>query len=376
MMREQMHNQIRRPMRKPLRWIAAFIIICASAIACSDYAVVSPTLQTDEFYWAIKVDHPAVLLSMTAPTNTLQLHATPYTIHGDTLVVDSLITPSHIVWESSDTMTVHVSQAGILTARKTATRVNVYATLTVGDITRRDTVWVGVTATAPSALDSFVLFVPSKASVVPAGGSLSLSVRARLENGSLVSGVPVRYYVNNRWLATFKTTVGLLYGIVPDDSVTVTAVTTVYGETRRDSLFLYTGWPVRLLTPIFTLLAEAAPNNSIVYTPRSIELKGGPGSTFTWANQSGAAPKNALGAPYSGGMKFDIIFDHPEAAGPFNSALPPSSPFGQSGNILQLPFDTAGGKILLAYRKFTAPGDHYYTMQPLGIRGKVSISER
>ncbi len=367
---------MRRSMRKQLRWIAVFIAIGASVIACSDYAVVSPTLHTDEFYWALKVDHPAVLLSMTAPTNTLQLHATPYTIHGDTLVVDSLVTPPSIVWESSDTMAVHVSPTGVLTARKTVTRVNVYATMTVDDITRRDTVWVGVTATAPSVLDSFVLFVPSQANVVPAGGSLSLSVRARLQNGSLVSGVPVRYYVDNRWLATFKTTVGLLYGIVPDDSVNVTAVTTVYGETRRESLFLYTGWPVRLITPIFTLIAEAAPNNSIVYTPRSVDLKGGPGSTFTWVNQSGSAPKNAVGAPYSGGMKFDIIFDHPEQAGAFLPSLPPSSPYGQSGNILQLPFDTSGGKILLALRKFTVPGDHYYTMQPLGIRGKVSISER
>lgn len=364
-------------MRKQWRWVVVFMGVGASVLACSDYTPVSPTPQTDEFYWAVKVDHPAVLLSMTPPTNTLQLHATPYSVYGDSLVVDSLVTPSRVVWESADTLTVHVSQTGVLTALKTTTRVNVYATLTVGDITRRDTIWVGVTATAPSDLDSLVLFVPSQAKTVPAGGSLPLSVRARLQNGNLISGVPVRYYVNNRWLATFKTTTGLLYGIMPDDSVTVTAVTTVYGATRRDSLFLYTGWPIRSVVPVFTIAAQAAPNNTIVYTPKIMELKGGPGSSFSWINQSGFSPKNALGASHSGGMKFDIIFDHPELAGAFLPGLPPSSPFGQSGNILQVAFDTTGADgSLSAWRKFTEPGDHYYTVQPLGVRGKVSISAR
>lgn len=365
-----------RKMDKQWRVIFACIGVGTSVLACSDYAVVSPTPQTDQLYWAAKVDHPAVLLSMTPPENTLQLRVTPYTIYGDSLTLDSL-TPVRVAWESTDTSAVLVSQTGVLTARKVATRVNVYATLTVGDVLRRDTVWVGVTATVPSTLDSLVLFVPSEENTVPAGGVLPLAVRARLQNGDQVSGVPVRYTVNKPSFATFKTTSGLLYGLVPDDSVTVTAVTTVYGETRRDSLFLYTGWPVWQVAPVFSLFAQAGTNHTIVYTPKVIDLKGAPGSSFSWANLSGYSPANALGGRYSGGIKFDIIFDHPEVAGAFFSGFPPSDPFGQSGNILQVAFDTSGADGMLSgFRKFTELGDHYYTVQPLGIRGKVSIAVR
>jgi len=352
--------------------IAATIMIIAFASACSDYQMIAPPKDTDAVYWELKADHRAVLLSLESPHQSMQLTATPYNVQGSAIALDTLDESAQVVWESADNSTVEVSQTGLITARKIATRVNVYATLTVRDITRRDTIWVGVTQTAPSALDSLVLYVPNGKTVVPAGGTLTLAARTRLANGQLLTGVPVSYRVNNRWLADFKGTPGLLSGMVPDDSIYVYATSTVYGVTMRDSLLLYTGRPVRALAPVFTLEAQLSTNRELIYVPRIVDLPSGPGSTFSWVNNSASAPKNAIGFSGRGGIKVDIIFDHPE----FSEALFPTSPsplYNQSGNILQLTYEAP---TIAAFRKFNQPGEHWYTVEPLGIRGKITIGER
>jgi hypothetical protein len=343
-------------------------MLAIAVTACSDYGVVAPTKNTENFYGQLKADHRAVVLSMEAPYNSIQVTATPYNIHGREIPIDTLTDYTHVTWESADTSVVGVSQTGVLTAKKVATRVNVYVTMAVGEITHRDTIWVGVTPTASSALDSLVLFVPSQKNVVAVGGTLALSVRARLMDGQIMANVPVSYSVSNRWLATFKSAVGLLYGLVPDDSVYVHATTTVYGVTRRDSIFLYTGWPLRFATRAFSLDAVLG-NRNILYVPRITEIQGAPGSTFVWQNVSGITPKNSTGFVASG-MKIDVIFDRPELAGAY-------VPNGPSGNILQLPYDTTRvDGPYVQFRKFTEPGDHYYTVEPFGVRGKVTISTR
>ncbi len=362
-------------MRKQLKRIYIIPVLIGMVIACSDYSVVAPTNNTEEFYWELNANHKAVLLSMEQPYNAIQLEAKPYTIHGNELLVDTLQDPVHIAWESSDTSTVHVTQTGLITAKKAATKVNVYVTVSVGQITHQDTIWVGVTQNAPSQLDSLIVFAPAGEDKVSAGGTLQLSVMAKLQNSQLVSDVPVSYRVSDRWLATFKQTAGLLYGTVPDDSVFVIATTTVYGVTMKDSIFLYTGWPVRQVSRAFSLESQMGNNNTVIFVPRVVDYKGGAGSTFRWENMTGYAPKNTAGFSHSGGMKIDVIFDNPELAEPFSAFLPP--PYNEVGNILQLPYDTTrvDGQPV-AYRKFTQPGDHYYTVQPLGVRGKVTISER
>jgi hypothetical protein len=352
--------------------VAATIVMAMSVNACSDYRLVEPPKDRDAVYWELKADHRAVLLSMLSPYDTLQLTATPWNVNGDELSLDTLHESARVIWESADTSAVRVSQTGVLTAKKIATRVNVYATLSVGDITRRDTIWVGVTSTTPSSLDSLVLYVPTGANTVPASGTLELAVRARLVNGQLLTGVPVSYRASHRWLADFKGSNGLLYGLIPDDSVYAYATTTVYGVTRRDSLFLYTGLPLRAIAQVFVLEAKVSNNRDLIYVPKMIDPPSGPGSSFRWWNNSITPPSNAIGFP-PGGMKVDIIFDRPELAEAFLPFAPP--PYNQTGNILQLPYDLTAGSIV-AYRKFTQPGEHWYTVQPLGVRGKITIGTR
>ncbi len=360
-------------MHNGLRWCSAIggvlVSLCTPLLGCYDYTVIHPTTEPDGLYWELRTDHRAVLLSKTPPYNTLQLTATPYNLNGDPLALDTLRV-SPVVWESSDTTAVKVSQTGVISAEKVTTRVNVYATMAVGKLTRRDTIWVGVTATAPSALDSLVVFDPTATNIVAAGGTLALAARARLENGALVTGVPVSYRVSNRWLADFKGSLGVLSGIVPLDSVYVSATTTVYGVTRRDSLRIYTGYPQRFFVTVFALDAVVSKARKVEYVPRFIDQGSAPGSMLVWHNASGFPPKNAVGYP-PGGMLVDIIFDRPE----FAEAPMGEPPFNQSGNILQLPYDTTGSS-RVALRKFTQPGEHWYTVEPLGVRGKVTIGER
>ncbi len=352
------------------RWLVVATGLIAPLLGCYDYAVIQPTTQTDEFYWELTADHRAVVLSMTEPHNTFQLTATPYNVEGGEISLDTLREAPQTIWESADTLAVRVSPTGVITAAKVASRINVYATMTIGEVTHRDTIWVGVTPTAPSTLDSFVVSAPAGKNTVAAGGTLTLSTRAKLADGQVLAGVPVSYRASNRWLAEFKGSPGMLTGIVPDDSIYAYAATTVYGVTRRDSLFLYTGLPLRIFTTVMTLEAQVSNNRDLIYTARMTDPPSAPGSSFTWYNKSGVAPANAVGFP-AGGMKVDIIFDHPEFAEAF---LPgnPSPLYGSAGNILQIPFEG----LTVAYRKFNQPGEYWYTVEPLGVRGKITIGTR
>ncbi len=358
-------------MHSRLRWLFVALGLITPMLGCYDYDVVHPTTQTDEFYWELKADHRAVLLSMTQPYNSLQLTAKPYNVQGGEIATDTLRDAPQMVWESADTSAVRVSQAGVITAAKVASRVNVYATMSIGDATHRDTIWVGVTPTAPSTLDSLVVSAPVGKNTVAAGGTLTLSARVKLANGQALTGAPVSYRVNNRWLADFKGSNSVLSGIVPNDSIYVYATTTVYGVTQRDSLFLYTGLPLRIFARVLTLEAQVSNSRDLIYVPRVTDPPSGPGSSFQWYNNSGAAPKNAIGYP-AGGMTVDIIFDHPELAEAYLPASP-SPLYNQAGNILQIPY-TIGANA--AIRKFTQSGEHWYTVEPLGARGKVTIGTR
>lgn len=360
-------------MHSRLRWLIMAAGLSVSVLGCYDYDVIHPTTQKDEFYWELKADHRAVLLSMTQPYNSLQLTVKPYNVEGGELSLDTLHEAPQTIWESADTLAVRVSQAGMITAEKVASRVNVYATMTIGDVTHRDTIWVGVTPTASSTLDSFVVSAPVGKNTVAAGGILALSARAKLANGQILEGVPVSYRSSNRWLADFKGAPGVLSGIAPVDSIYAYGTTTVYGVTRRDSVFLYTGLPLRVLTRVMTLEAQVSNNRKLIYVPRIMDPPSAPGSSFLWNNNSGVAPKNAVGFP-AGGIVVDIIFDHPE----FAEAYLPGNPmplWGSSGNILQLHYDAEAGSTV-AYRKFNQPGEYWYTIEPLGVRGKVTVGTR
>lgn len=358
-------------MRDRLRGLLVVAGLIASVLGCYDYAVIQPTTRTDEFYWELKADHRAVLLSMTPPYNSLQLTAKPYNVEGGEIAIDTLPEAPQTVWESADTSAVRVSQTGLITAAKVASRINVYVTMKIGDVTHLDTIWVGVTPTAPSTLDSFVVSAPVGKNTVAAGRTLTLSVRAKLANAQLVTGVPVSYRVNNRWLADFKGAPGVLSGLVPDDSIVVYATTTVYGVTRRDSVFLFTGFPLQIFAKVMILEAQVSKSRDIVYIPRMMDPPSGPGSSFAWYNNSGVAPKNAVGFP-AGGTIVDIIFDHPEFAEAY-FPLSPSPYYNQAGNILNLSYTTGSNAM---FRKFTQPGEHWYTVEPMGVRGKITIGTR
>ena len=146
-----MTHELTRRRRQWRYAIVAMAVIAASVSACSDYHAIAPPKETHDLYWELKADHRAVMLSMTSPHNTLQLTAIPYNVHGSEISLDAHPEPTKVVWESADTSAVGVSQTGVISAKKVATRVNVYVTLSVGAITHRDTIWVRVTPTAPRA---------------------------------------------------------------------------------------------------------------------------------------------------------------------------------------------------------------------------------
>jgi hypothetical protein len=104
-----------------------------------------PAGAVQDGYWALALNHHAITLSLTAPSNQLQLVATPLTMQGDTL------STSNKVQYTSNDSSVIVDSTGLLTARLTRLGVKVVASLTVANdrgqtVTLADTAVVNVNA--------------------------------------------------------------------------------------------------------------------------------------------------------------------------------------------------------------------------------------
>ena len=123
-------------------------LLCAvAAMGCgTDY--VSPATPTDpsQLFATLALDHHAIVLSTTAPWNTIQLTATPMNVDGEPLTGLPAAT-----YSLSDSGSVAITPDGELTALAPASGVLVIASMSGGNSTRKDTAYVTVTdvPTAP-----------------------------------------------------------------------------------------------------------------------------------------------------------------------------------------------------------------------------------
>lgn len=324
------------------------------ALGCgTDYVNIPAPTGTGRLFASLVLDHHAIALSLTGPTNTIQLKA--IAINGQGTPLDDAGQPT---FSLSDTGSVTITPDGVLTATAPATGVQVIATLTDGNLTHKDTAYVNVNdVTPPPALASFSIQPlegdSAKTSALDAFGLFGVKQIFPQEadaGGAPIDGLPVFFSTADPTTATVDPVSGNVTGIRPG-TVKIRATTTAYGVTMSDSL-IYT------ITPPLIGLVAANPANPagsttqvLQWAPGTIEISAG--GTVLFVTESTT-------------QDIDVVFDDPDAA--TESFLAPSG----GGNIPPFHAEPDQGGAFFA-RMFLVPGSYDYHSTTFNTHGTIVV---
>lgn len=356
------------------RWqhVAALAVPLVLACGSSDPSSFVPNL--DDAYWSLELNHHAVLLSMTAPWDTLPLTVTPLNYQGKPL--PGLAVPQY---SSEDVKHVVVTPEGVLHAIEPladGVEVMVTAQLTVNNVTHKDTVFVRVVETTnpPAALDAFSIHpMPPDTAKVASGQYLNfpttpLLARSTDPNGVPIANVPISVRSSDNRIATVNRLTGVVEGIQPG-TVNFYATTTVFGVAKADTLPYQIGWPV-----LGNIFVQRLQPSTVAFVPS--EMMVGVGALVSWSEAGqdslliGTIDVNFADADLSNIS--DIL-----------SRFPVYEPFCHPNSFLV--FECGSGNMVLGgsgpapangyhgYRIFTAPGIYEYHSSKFGISGRVMV---
>lgn len=209
----------------------------------------APVRSYAQIYWALVLNQHAINMSLTAPSNTIQLTATALNANGTPLPGAGAVT-----FSATDS-NVTVSPTGLVTAHYVTGGTHVIASLQVGGVVNVDTALIEVTATAPTApLSTFSIQPAAGDSAIRAllSGGYAITVRATDANGQAVPFGGTNY-VHFESLNPVIATVDPYGGFAqPHDTghVIFVATTWYYGVAKQDSLHFLVGWPIGSLNGI------------------------------------------------------------------------------------------------------------------------------
>ncbi len=321
----------------------ALLLVLLLAAACDGQSP-EPTQHDDlsQTYWALRLNHHAALLSTTAPYNTLTVVATPENVEGEALV--GLGTPQY---ESSNPDLVRITADGVVHAVRVGTQVVVRATLTAGNLTYRDTMFVTVVDnTAPPTLVSFSVhpLPPDSAKIaINSPVNLILPVRALGADEQpfiVVSGeadtipLPVSFRSADPTMVAIEPLNGRILHLQNNRRgklgvATVYASTVAFGVVKADTVAVEMGLP--LFTSVTVTRAKATPGGALVNVFRPSEVYVGVGATVVWHSDLETAT--------------DIVFDDPSQAGPASLESPFARDFIFACHPMGLAYDCGGGNV-------------------------------
>jgi len=323
------------------------------ALACgTDYITVPKPTGSGRLYASLVLDHHAIALSMTAPSNTIQLAAAALNAQGQPL--DGA---GHATFSLSDTGSVTITSDGVLTATAPATGVQVIATLTDGNLTHKDTAYVNVNdVTPPPVLASFSIQpLPgdsAKTAALDAFGLFGLKQilpQAADASATPIDGIPVFFSTADPTVATVDPATGIVTGIRPG-TVKIRASTTAYGVSMSDSLVLTITPPLIGLVAANPFTPAGSTTPVLRWEPGTIEVSAG--ATVLFFTQT---PNREL----------DVVFDDPA-----DVAESPLAPSG-SGNIP--PFSAPDENGIFVARMFPVPGSYNYHSTTFDTQGTIIV---
>ncbi len=351
---------------------ASWLLLGTLLLAACAPEPMRPTPRPDpsQLYWALRLDHHAVTLSIHAPYDTLRLVATPVTASG--AVLSDAPRPR---FYSTDVERVQVDSTGLLRAIKVGRGIAVVAVDTVEDIVHADTVWVNVNdVTDPPVLAALAIEpVPDSAKYALGGTFLDLfsgvvphlTVRATDGNGAEISmdSLAVAYASTDTMVAMIDPVTGV---ITPQrvGRVTFIATATAYGVTKADTVPFTIGLP---LSVSFMIETRVDAHGDTVPVFPSAPAVIGVGGDVIWHNTTS--------------LPVDVTFDDPTNVGQddtlctsFLGALAPEA-FCGVGNIAAWTVDTlpTGGTIITRVRQFLVPGTYHYRSTRYGTTGTIIV---
>lgn len=327
-----------------------------------------PTSQPDpgELYWALRLDHHAVTLSIHPPYDTLRLVVTPVAASGAVLSAP----PWHHFY-STDVDRVQVDSTGLLHAINVSRGVAVVAVDTMNDIVHADTVWVNVNdVTDPPALATLLIEPHPDSAKYALGGSLldlfsgvvpNLTVRATDGNGSELSrdSLAVSYASLDTMVATIDRQ-GVIYPRRVGQ-VRFIASATAYGVAKVDTLSFTIGLPLQATVTI--RMRVDAHGDTVAVLPSAPAVIG-VGGDVIWSNQTN--------------MLVDVMFDDSANVTQddfmctlYGSFMPQA--VCRSGNIAAWRYDStdAGARV----RQFRLPGTYHYRDTHTGASSTIIVTQ-
>jgi hypothetical protein len=352
-------------------WLVTAMVLagCGSLEPVSPY---SPTTDPAALFMALTLDHKAINLAVVEAYKELQITATPRDANG--AAISGLPAPT---FRSSDTTRVWVTPDGLLQARKSGKNIKVIAELVAdGNIRHADTATVNVTAstTLPvldrlsieslggttewpllptQSIEGQILFAYSNRTFQP-----GLTVKALDATGGLIPGLALEYESLDPEIATVNPTTGSVKTYELGE-VRVVVRTTAYGVSKADTM------AVTVTLPVIhgVLIQPGADNGAPTVDPKGVVVR--PGGYVFWVNRTADSVSVVFDDPASAEQIEDIC------AG-IGGAYPAHC---GSGNIP--PFMSKTGSFFekTRGRQFAEPGTYTFRIEPLGVTGRVIVSE-
>ena len=361
---------------RTVRSLAALLLGVVTLVRCGDIQPVepySPITDPAALFMSLTLDHKAINLSTVAPYDELQLTATPRDANGAAMV--GMAAPTI---RSSDTTKVSVTPDGRLQARAPGDGIRVIAELVAeGNVRHADTAIVNVTSdSAPHMLDVLSLDPVGEEAVWPmvplqsvlgqilfalsSGRSFqpAFDLKTLDSEGNPIPGLAVEYESLDPDIVTLEPTFGSITLLQPGDARVVVR-TTAYGVSIADT----TVFTVTLPLINAVAIQPGAQDSPPTVQPKTLTVR--PGGYVFWSNTTADS--------------VSVTFDDPENAHGIEeicSALGATFPAHcDSGNIAPFMSDEGSFFQNTRGRQFTEPGTYTFHIEPLGVTGKVVVTE-
>ncbi len=310
-------------------------------------------------YWSLNLNYRFANLATVAPHNTIQLLATPRILDGT-----SYTTTLKPTFSSTNQNVLSVDSTGLVTALRSGVE-QVIASLTIGNLTHMDTIFIGVSeGVAPQVSHISVDLEPSWTNPIARGASLPYRITARDAAGDPVmsgAGAPLEVVAacassDKRVARCIGMWSGIQYAMADRAGRSMlTFRGYVFGTPVSDSIELTVGHPMFAMINFAQVPITAG--TGIAFSPDSVTLA--PGGVFLIQNGS-AEP-------------IDVLFDDPsvvkESAGSYYYYYPPEG----SGNIIGLPVKPEWGWDPKGGRRIDTPGTYRFRNPRTGATGVVVV---
>lgn len=331
----------------------AVATVMLAAVACGSDGPSAPGFQDPKtILWSLVLDRHAITMASSGDQSTIQLAPKAVNADGDA------IGGAQIVYSLSDSESISVSPAGLITARAPAIGVVLIASTQVANVTRKDTAYIDVVdvASAP-VLQQFELSLASGATALPASdqfnffGNDQALVTAADADGNALDGLRAYYTSSDPTTVSVDHATGAVHTI-RIGKATITATATAYGVTKTSTL------DVTVIPPMFAAVGavETTPASSptpvFVFQPADLTVSAGASVFF-------------VNASYT--TKIDVVFDDST-----DVAESPFFPMG-SGNIEPFRTDTIAGSPGYRFRAFPKPGTYTYHSTLFNTNGRIIV---